>query len=72
MKTTLLQFVSLPELAEFVQLVNPPGYLLDTQALTIRGRFSKEQVAMALKQWNAMPLAAAFEGSRKMSPYFGC
>lgn len=72
MKSTILKFISLPELAQFVEQVKPAGYLLNTMDLTINAKFSESEIDAAIEQWNAKPLQFACEPKRELVPLVAC
>jgi hypothetical protein len=59
MKTTLLKFLSLRDLAQFVKQANPAGYLLNTLELTVMARFSENEISFAIVQLKAKELGPA-------------
>lgn len=52
MRKQTLQFRTLLELAAYARQLNS-GYVINTQALTLTGRFSNAETEQAQKQYNA-------------------
>jgi hypothetical protein len=56
MKTTILKFNSLADLAKCFMIINPNAYLINTPALTLSATLSSFELAVALEQYGAILL----------------
>ena len=56
MKTTTLQFHTLTELAAFTKTVNPRGYRINTQLLTLSAPLTEFELAIAIERYGVIPV----------------
>jgi hypothetical protein len=53
MKSTILQFNSISDLASYAKTVNPNGYRMNTADLTLSAHLSSLELALAIEQYKA-------------------
>jgi hypothetical protein len=71
MKKIILQFNSLADVAAFSKTLDC-GYMIDTSALTVSGKFSAAQVSAAQQAYGVVPMTAEVarpEGGRAGQAY---
>jgi hypothetical protein len=63
MKTCVLQFPSLTDLAAYLKRVQPTAYTINTLRFTLSAPLSAEEQLIAVKQFQASATLAAFANS---------
>jgi hypothetical protein len=56
MKSTILKFNTLAELASFLKTVYPQGYTINTLQVTLTCKLTSFEIAVAVEQYNAVLL----------------